>query len=132
MATANQDEVWSVGSNAAYVGGVMTFRIFRRNQNTGIEVTILITTDSQVYTNAMVSMAPANQDGVWSVGSNAAYVGGVMTFRIFSRNQKTGIEVTILITTDSQVYKATMEHLTNEEYTESWYEYIYDLLNSAM
>ena len=78
------------------------------------------------------TMAPANQDEVWSVGSNAADVGGVMSFRIFIRYQDNGDEVTILSTPDSQVYKDTMARLKTMKYTESWYEYIYDLLDSAM
>ncbi len=40
--------------------------------------------------------------------------------------------VPILITPDFQVYTDTMERLTKEAYTDPWYEYISDLLDSAV
>jgi hypothetical protein len=152
MATFN---INTFGSNAIRVGDTMSYQIFTRNQVTGVEVTILDTTDPLVYKGAMDTMAPskntmatmaftmasiadaiatmatANHDD-WFVDSNAAYVGGVMTFRIFICFRDNGAEVTILSTTDSQVYTDTMERLTNEAYTDPWYEYIYDLLDSVM
>ena len=102
------------------------------NKNTMATAMDTMATVTDTMAPATGTMATANQDEAWSVGSNAADVGGVMTFRIFIRYHDNGDEVPILITTDSQVYTDTMERLKNEEYTESWYEYISDLLDSAM
>jgi hypothetical protein len=76
-------------------------------------------------------MATANPDG-WFVDSDANEVDGVVTYQIFVCFHDNGDEVPILSTPDFQVYMNTMLRLMKEVYTDPWYDYISDLLDSTM
>jgi hypothetical protein len=49
MSAKRLPKVWCIGGNATRDDSVTTYRVFRRNQETGEEVTILVTTSRRVY-----------------------------------------------------------------------------------